>query len=114
MSSARSRKRRKPDRHDVEAEEQVFPEQALLDEPAQLLVRRRDDPHIGLDRHAAADRGVFALLQHAQQARLRLHRHVADLVEEERAAFRLLEAADRTGERAREGALLMAEKLRIR
>ncbi len=33
------------------------------------------------------------LLQHAQQAGLRLHRHVADLVEEQRAALRLLEAA---------------------
>ena len=81
--------------------------------PRKLLVRRRDDPHIRLDRHAAADRGVFALLQHAQEARLRLHRHVADFVEEERAAFRLLEAADRAGERAREGALLMAEQLAI-
>jgi hypothetical protein len=85
--------RRQPQRHDVEAEEQVLAEQALLDQDAQVLVGRRDDAHVGLDRRAAADGGVFALLQHAQQPRLRLHRHVADLVEEQRAALGLLEAA---------------------
>ena len=48
-----------------------------------------------LDRRAAADRGILALLQHAQEPGLRLGRHVADLVEEERAALGLLEAAGR-------------------
>ena len=85
--------RRQPQRHDVEAEKQVLAEQALLDELAQVLVGRGDDAHVGLDRCAAADRGVFALLQHAQQPGLRLHRHVADFVEEQRAAFGLFEAA---------------------
>ena len=93
----RSRKRRQPQRHDVEAEEQILAEQALLDQDAQVLVGGRDDPHVGLDRGAAADGGVFALLQHAQQAGLRLHRHVADLVEEQRAALGLLEPAGRRG-----------------
>ena len=55
----------------------------------------RDDAHVGLDRGAAADGGVLALLQHAQKSRLRLERHVADLVEEQRAAVGLLEAAVR-------------------
>jgi hypothetical protein len=70
-----------------------------------------NDAHIGFDRGAAADGGVFALLQHAQQAGLRLHRHVADLVEEQGAAFGLLEAARIAGVGAREGALLVAEQL---
>ena len=61
----------------------------------------------------AADGRVFALLQHAEQPRLRLHRHVADLVEEERAAFRLLEAPGGARLRAGEGAALMAEQLRF-
>ena len=85
--------RRQPQRHDVEPVEQVLAEQALLDQDAQVLVGGGDDAHIGLDRGAPADRGVLALLQHAQQPGLRLHRHVADLVEEQRAAFGLLEAA---------------------
>ena len=85
--------RRQPQRHDVEAEEQVLAEQALLDQDAQVLVGRGDDADVGLDRRAAADGRVLALLEHAQQPGLRLHRHVADLVEEQRAAFGLLEAA---------------------
>ena len=51
----------------------------------------------------AADRSEFAGLQHPQQPGLRLQRHVADLVQKQRAALRLLEFARRarsgTGER---------------
>ena len=47
----------------------------------------------GLDRSAAADRRELAVLQHAQQPGLGVQRHVADLVEEQRAAVGLLEAA---------------------
>ena len=106
--------RRQPQRHHVEAEEQILAEQPLLDELPQILVGRGDDAHIGLDRRAAADRGVLALLQHAQKPRLRLHRHVADLVEEQRAAFGLLEAAGAARVGAGEGALLVAEQLATR
>ena len=41
---------------------------------------------------AAADALELALLQHAQQLRLRLERQLADLVEEQRAAVGELEA----------------------
>ena len=43
----------------------------------------------------------FAFLQHAQQLGLRARRQLADLVEEERAAVRLLEQARRARERRR-------------
>ena len=89
--------RRQPQRHDVEAEVQIFAEQALLDQDTKILVGRGDDAHIGLDRRAAADGRVFALLQNAQQPRLRFHRHVADFVQEQRAAFGQLETAGRCG-----------------
>jgi len=63
-----------------------------------------------LIRGAAADGGVLALLQHAQEPRLRLHRHVADLVEEQRAA-----SPARSGRSCAcctgEGALLVTEQL---
>ena len=72
---------------------------------------RGDDAGIGADRHAPTDRGVFAVLQDAQQASLRLGRHVADLVEKQRAALRLLEAAHIARGGAGEGAFLMAEQL---
>ena len=74
---------------------------------------RGDDPDVGADRGAAADRGELALLQDAQQPGLRLERHVADLVEEQRAALRLLEAPGRACRRAGEGALLVAEQLAL-
>ena len=80
---------------------------------AQILVGGGDDADIGLDRRAAADRRIFALLQHAQQPGLRLHRHVADLVEEQRAALGLLEAPGGALGGAGEGAFLMAEQFAL-
>src|SRR3546814_18011742 len=88
---------------------EVFAEQALAHHLAQVAMSRRDDAHVGADRRAAANGGVLALLQHPQQAGLRLQRHVADLVEEQRAAGGLLEAARGTPGGAGEGALLVAE-----
>ena len=43
----------------------------------------------------AADRADVVLLQHAQQLHLQAHRHVADLVEQQRAAVGGLEQAAR-------------------
>ena len=58
---------------------------------------------------APAEAAEAALLQHAQQLDLRRRRHLADLVEEQRAAVRQLEAALPPIGRAGEGALLVAE-----
>ena len=44
-------------------------------------------------RRVAADAVVLAVREHAQQPHLQVGGHVADLVEEQRAAFGLLEAA---------------------
>src|SRR5690606_36342119 len=83
---------RKTDRNDIEAVVKVFAEEPLPDHLAQIPVRRRNDTHIGLYGRAAADHGVFALLQNAQQAGLSIHRHVADFIEEKRTAFGLFKA----------------------
>ena len=53
------------------------------------------------------------LLQHAQDLRLRVGAHVADFVEEQRAAVGLLEAADALLVGAGERALFVAEQLRF-
>ena len=55
----------------------------------------------------------LALLQHAQHLGLRLGAHVADFVEEDRAAVGLLELADLLLGRAGERALFVAEQLRL-
>ena len=58
-------------------------------------------------------RRVLALLQNAQQPRLRFQRHVADLVEKQRSAVGLLEASRRSRLGTGEGALLVAEQLAL-
>ena len=58
----------------------------------------------------AADALEAAFLQYPQQLDLHLQRHVADFVQEQRAAFGKLEAAHAGGQRAGEGAFLMAEQ----
>jgi hypothetical protein len=52
----------------------------------------------------------MAVGQHAQQSRLQVEWHVADLVEEQRAVLCLLEAAAPRGLGAGKGAALMAEQ----
>ena len=102
--------RRHAQGHDVQPVEEVFAKQSLPDGEAQVAMCRRHDADIGAERLPASDARVFAFLQHAQKPRLRFHRHVADLVEEERAAFRLLEAPGRALRGAGEGAALMPEQ----
>ena len=102
---------RQAERHYVEPVEQILAEQALIDLLLDVTIGGGDDADIGPYRGAAADGCVFALLEHPQQLGLCLHRHVADLIEKQRAAFGLLEAPDMSILRAGEGALLVAEQL---
>ena len=90
--------------------EQILAELALGHAIFQVLVRGRDDAHVHLDRRLAADAIELAFGQHAQQARLQRQAHVADLVEEQRAAIGLLEAAAAQRIGAGERALLVAEQ----
>ena len=63
---------------------------------------------------APAEAGDDALLEHAQELGLHVERHVADLVEQDGAARGELELARvALGAGAREGALLVAEELRL-
>ena len=71
------------------------------------------DAHVGRDRLVPADALELLLLQHAQHLGLRGRGHVADLVEEERAAVGLLELADALPVGAGERALLVAEQFAL-
>ena len=113
MSSRAFAQRRQAQADDVEAMEQVLAEQPLPHALVQVLVRRRDDAHARLQRRMAADPVVLAVRQHAQQPHLQVERHVADLVEEQRAAFGLLETSAALRLRAGERAALVAEQLRF-
>ena len=86
---------------DVQPVEQVLAEAAGADRRVEVPMRGRDDAHVAVDRAIAADALEGALLQHPQQLHLHLQRHVADLVEEQRAALGKLEAADARASRRR-------------
>jgi len=105
--------RRQSHRHHVQTIEKVLAEEPLADVLAEVPVGGRDDTHVGADRGASTDGRVFAFLKHAQEARLGLERHVADLVEEERAVIGLLEAPGVARIGAGEGPLLMTEELAL-
>ena len=61
----------------------------------EVAVGRGDDAHVDRAARVLADAADLALLQHAQQLDLHRRRHLADLVEEQRAAVRRLEQARR-------------------
>jgi len=79
--------RRNLDRDDVEAIVEVFAEATLRDQRGQIAVRSRDDAHVDLDRLLATHTLERLFFQRSQHLGLRAHTHVADLVQEERAAF---------------------------
>jgi len=70
---------------------QVVAEAALAHPCQQVGMRGGNHAHADTDRLRRADRQQLALGQHAQQPRLQRQRHVADLVEEQRAAVGLLD-----------------------
>ena len=113
MSSRRSRSARQAQADHVEAVVEVLAEQALLHPRLEVLVGGGDHAHVRRERRVAADAVELAVGEHAQQARLQVGRHVADLVEEERAAVGLLEAPAAHRLRAGEGAALVAEELAL-
>jgi hypothetical protein len=92
--------RRQLDLDRVEPEQQVLAEQALVAEPVGREVGGGDDPDVDRHRPVGADRDHLALLERGQQLGLEVERQVADLVEEQGAAVRRLEPADR-GRRGR-------------
>jgi hypothetical protein len=83
--------RRQLDRELREAVVQVLAEFAFADQRRQIAVGRGDDPHIDFVGVVGTQRTNLAFLQHAQNLRLQRQRHVADLVEQQRAAIGRIE-----------------------
>src|SRR5205085_11194035 len=96
-----------------DAVEQIITEQALADGVGRKPVRRGDEAEVNGVSLLRAELAVAALLQDAQKLRLQFDRHLGDLVEEERAALRVLYEAVLVRVRARERALRVAEQLRL-
>ena len=105
--------RRHENRDDVQAEVEILAEAAGADLGLQILVGRRQHARVHLDPRRPADRLHRLLLQHAQHLGLRLQAHVADLVEEDRAAVGDLELAAPIRDGAGERAAHVAEQLAL-
>src|SRR5204863_5673599 len=78
-----------------------------------IAVRRRDDANVHVDGALSSDTQELAVLEDAQQLRLRRRTHLADLVQEEAATVRQLELAELLLVRVGERALLVAEELAL-
>ena len=102
--------RRQAQADHVQAVEQVLAEHAVLDAGFQVLVRRGNHAHIRLHGRMAAHTVEMPVGQHTQQSRLQIERHVADFIEEQRAALGLLEATTALRLRAGERTALVAEQ----
>ena len=87
-------------RDDVQPVVEVLAEAPLAHRRAQVLVGGRDQPQVDL--HGAPAQPLdLALLQHPQQLHLHVRGDLADLVQEQRAAVGLHEAAVVPLDRAR-------------
>src|SRR5881396_1263418 len=90
---------------------QVGTEAAALDVVLEVAVGGRHDPDVHGNGLGTAHGDRLPLLQHAQQLHLRGGRHLADLVQEERAAARRGEQTLLVPNRTRERSLHVAEQL---
>ena len=102
--------RGKLEEDDVEAVEEILAELALADGFAQVDVSGGDDTDVDLDLGGSAEVHEAAILKDAQDLGLHVHRHGADLVEEERAAVGDFEEALLRGDGGGEGAFDVAEE----
>src|SRR2546430_13893439 len=105
--------RRDLDVNHVEPVVEVFAEAAGLHLLDESLVRRRDDAHVDVDQFVTADPPELAALEDAEELHLEVLAHLADLVEEQRAAVGDLEQTLVVRVRAGERTLLMAEELAL-
>ena len=95
----------------VDAIEEVLAELAALHGRREVAIGGGHQPDVHPARAGAAHAEERAGLQHAQQLHLAVGLHVADLVEQQRAAVRELDEAGLGVDGAGEGALLVAEQL---
>ena len=101
------------DRHDIEPIEEVFAETPLGHGELQILVRAGEHAHVHRGHAFRADPLDLAVLQDAQDLRLRARREIRDLIEKDHAAMRDLEQSLSRRHRARERAAFVPEQLAL-
>ena len=103
--------RRQVDGEDVQPIVQVLAELALGGHGLQVLIGGGDQPDVHLGFTGGAQPPDLAILQHAQQLGLERERHVADFVQQQRAAVGQFETSLAGHQRAGKRALFVAEQL---
>src|SRR5216684_1088076 len=91
---------RQIDRYDIQPIIKVLSEGPIFYHLFEIRTGGRDNTHVDLDGTVATNPLELPLLQYAQQFDLERNRHVADFIEENRAAIGLLESADPRRDRA--------------
>ena len=102
---------RQPDRDDVDPVEEIVAKSALLDETREVAPRGDDQARAERVRRHAREPAEVLLLEDAQELGLRRRRQRGDLVEIDGAVLGDFEQALLGGDRAGEGAALVAEEL---
>ena len=103
--------RRQMDVEDVQAIVEVFAKAPLAHLALQIAVGSDDDAGVDRNRLDRADAADLALLQHAQELALKVHAHLGDLIEQQRATVGLLEHPGTAAlARPGEGAVDVAEE----
>ncbi len=114
MSLAPLAQRREIDVQDIEPVIQIVPEFPQCYELLEAPVGGGEHPNVYLDRLNASHPKECPRLQHPQQLHLHGGRDLADLVEEDGASVGQLEATQPALRRTGEGALFVAEQLRLK
>ena len=105
--------RRNPQGGDIQPVVEVFTETPSLDLVEQVRFDRADHPQIDLNAAVGTQAFEGFLLQHAQQFDLLGQRQAFHLIEKQRAAVGMLDAADTLALGAGKGAAFMAEQLAL-
>ena len=100
---------RKVDVKHVQTEIQILAQMAVGDSLFGIFVGGGEHAHVHRRFHFAAETPDFVIFEHAQEFRLGRRRHLADFVEQQRAAMRQFKAADAAFGGARERAFLVPE-----
>ena len=98
-------------RHDMEPIVKILPELPLPNELFQIPVGGGNNPDVDLLRFLRSDRSKCPLLRKSKELRLQVERHLADLVQEDRATICSLKDPDLVGRGARKTPLLVAKQL---
>ena len=113
MSPETLAKRRKIDRDNQQAVVQIFAEAAGFDHASEFPVGGRHDSHVHLGWACGADLFDLPLLNQAQDSDLQLQGHLADFVEQDRAAIGYFDLTFLMSQRAGERTLHVSEQLRF-